>query len=166
MIIFSMQGYFQCWQDIIIQIMNSWHTRYTVYNTRDTISYISENSTFIFIPGTLKAGISLEGRINLLSVLITYALNGRNQKFRDQMVMQQIQDHSGSGLNIFLINIQITVSLRDWSTVLAHILEIIILIINDEQIKEYGASFGIGVPMRRTYSRTNFLRLHQEEWFR
>jgi hypothetical protein len=28
--------------------------------------------------------------------------------------------------------------------------------IHDEQIKEYGASFGIGLPLRRTFSRTNF----------
>ena len=30
------------------------------------------------------------------------------------------------------------------------------LIINDDQVKEYGVSFGLGIPMRRTYSRTNF----------
>jgi len=30
------------------------------------------------------------------------------------------------------------------------------LIINGEQVKEYGASMGIGVPMRRSFSRTNF----------
>jgi hypothetical protein len=29
------------------------------------------------------------------------------------------------------------------------------LIIHDEQVKEYGFSAGIGIPMRRTYSRTN-----------
>ncbi len=30
------------------------------------------------------------------------------------------------------------------------------LVIHGEQIKEYGASFGVGIPLRKTYSRTNF----------
>jgi len=29
------------------------------------------------------------------------------------------------------------------------------LIINNEQIKEYGASIGLGLPMRRTFSKVN-----------
>ena len=30
------------------------------------------------------------------------------------------------------------------------------LIVHNEQVKEYGFSVGVGIPMRRTLSRTNF----------
>ena len=51
------------------------------------------------------------------------------------------------------------------------------LIINGEQVKEYGASFGLGIPMRRTLSKTNLFfdythktgsagnNLHTENWY-
>ena len=43
---------------ITIPIMSNCAYKYTVYNTRDTISYIADDSTKTFIPGTLGLGFT------------------------------------------------------------------------------------------------------------
>jgi hypothetical protein len=128
--------------------------KYTAYSTSDTISYVSDDSTKAFIPGTLKAGISF-GKINKLTVGIDfsttkwstakipgpsgYAADTKSWIFGAEYIPDRFSNYS------YLKRIAYRVG--------GHI-EDNYLIVNGEQIKEYGATIGLGIPMR-TFSRTN-----------
>ena len=129
--------------------------RYTAYSTRDTVSYVAENSKSAFIPGTLRFGTSF-GKINKFTAgldFITtkwskskipgssgYAADTKSFLFGLEYIPDKYSNYS------FLQRMEYRLG--------GHV-EDNYLIINGEQIKEAGASFGIGIPMRRTFSKTN-----------
>ena len=130
--------------------------KYTAYNTRDTISYIANDSTRTFIPGTIGLGITF-GKINKFTAGFDFVMTkwsastipgpgsyaADSKSFR--LGLEYIPDKYSNYSLIKRLEYRVGGHFGDTY-----------LIIHDEQIKEYGASFGIGLPMRRTYSRTNF----------
>ena len=130
--------------------------KYTAFNTRDTISYVADDSTKTFIPGTLGLGFTL-GKINKFTAgfdyLITnwsdakipgagnYATDSRSYRFGLEYIPEKYSNYS------LLKRFEYRAGAHFGDTY---------LIIHDEQVKEYGFSVGIGIPMRRTLSRTNF----------
>jgi hypothetical protein len=129
--------------------------KYTAYNTRDTISYIANDSTKTFIPGTIGLGFTF-GRMNKFTAGFDFIMTkwsastipgGGNyaadsKSFR--LGLEYIPDKYSNYSMIKRLEYRAGGHFGDTY-----------LIMNDQQIKEYGASFGIGIPMRRTYSRTN-----------
>ena len=130
--------------------------KYTIYNVRDTISYISDNTTPAFIPGTLRLGISF-GRKDQLTAGFDYiatkwskaripgadgyTADTRSFLFGIEYIPEKYSNYS------FIKRLEYRAGGHFGDNYLKN---------HNEQIKEYGVSFGIGVPMRRTYSRTNF----------
>jgi hypothetical protein len=128
--------------------------RYTAYGTRDTISSVSDDVTKAFIPGTLRLGISF-GKKNKLTTgfdFITtkwskskipgangYTADTRSLLFGAEYIPDKFSNYS------FLKRLEYRIG--------GHI-EDNYLIMGTDQIKEYGASIGIGIPMR-TLSKTN-----------
>jgi hypothetical protein len=129
--------------------------KYTAYNSRDTISYIADDSTKTFIPGSLGLGFTF-GKINKFTVgfdyLITkwsgskipgagsYTADSRSYRFGLEYIPDKYSNYS------MMKRLEYRAGAHFGDTY---------LIIHDEQVKEYGFSAGIGIPMRRTYSRTN-----------
>jgi hypothetical protein len=129
--------------------------RYTAYGSKDTISYISDDLTSAYIPGTLRLGISF-GKKNKFTTGVDfistkwskskipgakgYAADTRSLLFGAEYIPDKFSNFS------FLKRLEYRIG--------GHI-EDNYLIVNGEQIKEYGANFGIGLPMRRTFSKTN-----------
>jgi hypothetical protein len=130
--------------------------RYTAYSTRDTISYIADDSTRTFIPGTIGLGIAF-GRTNKFTAgldfimtkwsastipgAVSYAADSKSFRFGLEYIPDKYSNYS---------------IIKRFEYRLGGHIGDSYLIVHDQQIKEYGASFGIGVPMRRTFSRTNF----------
>jgi hypothetical protein len=131
--------------------------RYTAYgaNSNDTVSYSSGDSASSFIPGTLKLGIAfgiknkLTAGFDFISTKWSkskipgsagYAADTKSYLFGLEYIPEKFSNYS------FLRRLEYRVG--------AHF-EDNYLILKGEQIKEYGASFGIGLPMRRSNSKTN-----------
>jgi hypothetical protein len=128
---------------------------YTAYGTRDTMKYISDDSSKTSIPGTLRLGISF-GKKNKFTAGIDYvstkwasskipgstgyAADTRSFLFGAEFIPDKYSNFS------FLKRMEYRLG--------AHIGDNY-LIINNEQVKEYGGSIGIGIPMRPTPSKTN-----------
>jgi hypothetical protein len=129
--------------------------KYNVYSARDTISYISDNTTKTFVPGTLGLGLSF-GKTNKLTTGFdfimtnwsnskipgnsTYAADSRSYRFGLEFIPDKYSNYS------LLKRFEYRAGAHIGSSY---------LVIDDEQIKEIGFSFGLGIPLRRTYSRTN-----------
>jgi hypothetical protein len=129
--------------------------KYTAYGITDTISSVSDNSAKTFIPGTLKFGISF-GKINKLTTgldFVTtkwsaskipgstdYAANTRSLLFGVEYIPDKYSNYS------FINRLEYRIGGHFGDNY---------LIINGKQIKEYGASIGIGIPLRRTFSKAN-----------
>jgi hypothetical protein len=129
--------------------------KYTVFNNRDTISYVANDSSRTFLPGTLGLGISI-GKVNKFTAgfdfLITkwsaskipgsigYTADSKSYRFGLEYIPDKYSNYS------LLKRIEYRAGAHFGDSY---------LIIHDEQIKEVGASFGLGIPMRKTYSRTN-----------
>jgi hypothetical protein len=129
--------------------------KYTAYSTRDTISYVSDDSTKTFLPGTFGAGVTF-GKINKFSAgfdfIMTkwsvskipgagdYAADSRSYRFGIEYIPDKYSNYS------LIKRLEYRAGAHFGDSY---------LIIHDEQIKEFGASLGLGIPMRRTYSRTN-----------
>jgi len=129
--------------------------KYSNYNTNDTISNISDNSSRTFIPGTLRLGVTFGKKDKFTTGIdfITtkwsnskipgaagYAADTKSILFGAEYIPEKFSNYS----YINRIEYRIGGHIRDNY-----------LIINGEQIKEYGGSIGIGLPMRRTWSKTN-----------
>ncbi|MCX6252864.1 MAG: hypothetical protein NTV31_00055 [Bacteroidia bacterium] len=129
--------------------------RYTAYSTTDTISSISDASTKTFIPGTLRLGISVGKKNKVITGIdfvstkwsnskipgaAGYTADTRSLLFGAEFIPDKYSNYS------FLNRMEYRVG--------GHVGDNY-LIINEEQVKEYGASAGIGIPMRRSSSRTN-----------
>lgn len=129
--------------------------KYTAFNTRDTISYVADDSTRTFIPGTYGAGIAF-GKINKFTAGLDfqytkwsnskipggagYAADTKTLRIGLEYIPEKFANYS------LLKRVEYRLGGHYGDSYLQ---------INDQRIKEYGGSFGIGIPMRRTYSRTN-----------
>jgi hypothetical protein len=129
--------------------------KYTIYNTRDTITYVANDSSKTFIPGTLGLGFTF-GKINKFTAgfdyimtrwskttipgSVGYAADSRSFRFGLEYIPDKYSNYS------MLKRFEYRAGAHFGNTY---------LMIHDDQIEEYGFSFGLGVPMRRTYSRTN-----------
>jgi hypothetical protein len=132
-------------------------TRYTAYGNRDTVSIISDNVTPTYIPATYRIGIAF-GKKNKFTAgfdfnatkwsaaklpgLQGYAADTRSYLFGAEFIPDKYSNYS------FMKRMEYRVG--------AHI-EDNYLIIDGAQLKEYGASFGIGIPMSRTLTKSNSL---------
>jgi hypothetical protein len=129
--------------------------KYTAYGITDTITSISDNSAKTFIPATLKFGIAF-GKINKLTTgldFVTtkwsaskipgstdYAANTRSLLFGVEYIPDKYSNYS------FINRLEYRIGGHFGDNY---------LIINGKQIKEYGASIGLGIPLRRTFSKAN-----------
>lgn len=130
-------------------------SRYTAYTSKDTISYVSENAKSAFIPGTLRLGVSF-GKINKFTAGLDF--------ISTKWSKSKIPGSSGYAADTksFLFGLEFIPDkysnysfLKRMEYRLGGHVEDNYLIVNGEQVKEVGASFGIGIPMRRTSSKTN-----------
>jgi len=130
-------------------------TKYTAYNITDTISSVSDNSAKTLIPGTLRLGISF-GKKNKFTTgldFVTtkwsaskipgstgYAADTRSLLFGVEYIPDKYSNYS------FINRVEYRIGGHFGDNY---------LIINGEQIKEYGASLGIGLPLPHTPSKVN-----------
>ena len=129
--------------------------RTSAYNSVDTITYISENTTPVFLPGTYRAGVAFGKRNKFTTGFdFTYA----------EWSKAEIPGYGGYAANIKTYAWGLELIPEKYSNFsLLKRLEYRLgahygdnyLIVNNEQVKEYGASFGIGLPLRRTHTRAN-----------
>lgn len=149
--------------------------KYTAFKTRDTVAYVSDDKTTAFIPGTLSIGISV-GRKDKFTAGIDYistkwstsGIPGSDGYAADTkswlLGIEYIPDKYSNYSYIKRVEYRIGGHVEDNY-----------LILNGEQVKEFGASLGIGLPMR-TLSKTNIFfdythksgsagnGLHNENW--
>jgi hypothetical protein len=141
---------------------NNYKSKYSQYSLKysavgvvDTISNISDNSSKTYIPGTFKVGISV-GKTNKFTTGIDYiatkwsalktpesAQNAADTKtflFGAEYIPDKFSNYS------YFSSIEFRIG--------AHIGNNY-LILNGEQIKENGVSFGVGLPLPRTPSKAN-----------
>ena len=133
--------------------------RYTSSNVTDTLAYISDDTSKAYLPGTLRLGISF-GKKNKLTAGFDYvATNWANAKFHGS-------DGYVSNTRAFLFGVEyIPDKFSNYSfmkrieyRVGGHV-EDNYLMLNGQQVKEWGASVGFGIPLKRSgigaLSKTN-----------
>ena len=126
--------------------------RYTAFSTRDTILSDAVNGKSTYIPGTLRIGISVGKKDNF-----TAGLDYISTKWTDAKIPGSTGNAADSKSFHFGIE-YIPEKLSNYSVlkrleyrVGGHVGDNY-LILNGEQVKEIGASAGIGIPLRRTVS--------------
>jgi hypothetical protein len=122
---------------------------------RDTITYVADDSTSTFIPGTFRAGISF-GKKDKYTVGIDFVTSLWSES--------RIPGSKGytADTKSLLFGIEYTPDkYSNYSFVKrvdyrigGHVADNY-LVLNGDQISEYGASIGLGIPLRRTFSKTN-----------
>jgi len=156
---------------------------YTAYGNKDTISYVADDVTKTFIPGSVRAGIAL-GKKNKFTAAFDfisaewsnsklpgiegYAADTRSYHLGFEYIPEKYSNFS------FLRRIEYRAGAHYGDNY---------IIAGGEQVKEIGASFGLGIPMglslsdKRSLSRTNFMfdytksygatsgMLHNENYF-
>ena len=129
--------------------------RTSAYNDVDTVSYTSDDSTPVYLPGNYKFGITF-GKRNKFTTGFDfvsaewsksdipgysgYAADTKRYMWGLELIPEKFSNFS------FIKRIEYRAG--------AHMGDNY-LIINGEQVREFGASFGIGIPMRRSLSRIN-----------
>jgi hypothetical protein len=129
--------------------------KYTSFGTQDTVSYISEKSK-TFIPASFSLGIAF-GKMNKFTTGLDfvatkwskasipgstgYAADTKTVLFGAELIPDRTSNYS------FLKRVEYRLGAHYGNNY---------LVINGEQLKEYGASVGIGIPLRRTFSKANF----------
>jgi len=169
---------------ISVSASHNYHTnynqlsyRYTAYGTRDTLTYITNDATKTLIPATLRLGISF-GKVNKFTAGIDYTqtnwskskipgaagyvADSKSWKFGLEFIPDKYSNYS------FLKRVEYRIG--------GHIGNDY-LIVNTAQVKEFGASIGIGIPLPRSQSMTNLFfdyskrygtsgtNLHTEEYY-
>jgi hypothetical protein len=129
--------------------------KYSAYGSRDTIMYVSDDSTKAFIPGTLKLGIAFGKKDKFTAGFdfITtrwsdakipgaagYAADTKSFLFGLEVIPEKYSNYS------FMKRIEYRLGAHYGTNY---------LYVHEEQVKEYGASIGFGFPMRRSLSKTN-----------
>jgi hypothetical protein len=134
--------------------------KYTIYGTSDTISYLADNTTKTFIPGTLRLGVAL-GKKNKLVVGFDFIstkwsgarIPGSTGTTADTKMFifgaEYIPDKYSNYSYLKRVEYRIGAHTGDNYLVYSDVQG------NKEQLKEYGASLGIGLPMGRAFSKAN-----------
>lgn len=130
--------------------------KYTAFGTMDTMSYEGNNSGSFLIPGTFRAGVAF-GKTNVLTIGLDYIksnwsesdIPGSNGYAADsRQLLAGIEYTPDRFANFGLLKrMDYRIGFHTGDNY---------LVINGNQVKEIGASFGIGIPLRRTYSKANF----------
>lgn len=127
--------------------------KYTSYGTQDTVSYVSDKSSKAFIPGSFSLGIAF-GKKNKFTTGLDFVstkwskasipgssgINAADTKsllWGFELIPDKFSNYS------FLKRVEYRLGAHYGDNY---------LVINGEQLKEYGASFGIGIPMSRSFS--------------
>jgi hypothetical protein len=130
--------------------------RFTSSNVTDSISYTVDTTSKAFIPGTLRLGIAF-GKKNKFTAGLDYVatkwtdanFHGSGNNLGDTKAIlfgvEYIPDKFSN--YSFLKRIEYRVG--------GHV-EDNYLVWNGQQVKEWGASLGFGIPLRRSLSKTNF----------
>jgi hypothetical protein len=129
-------------------------TTYTAYGNRDTASYIADSKTHTYIPGTLRLGIAF-GKKNKFTAgfdfnstrwsaskipgMTGYAGDTRSYLFGIEFIPEKYSNYS------FMKRLEYRIGAHSGDNY---------LIINGAQLKEYGASIGLGIPMSRTLTKS------------
>ena len=129
--------------------------RYNYYGTTDTITW-SADASKSFIPGSIRTGLSF-GQKNKFTTAFDYGmtrwsestLSGSEGYLADTRSLQLGVEYIPEKLSNFSFLKRIEYRLG------AH-MDDNYLLINGEQVKELGISFGLGIPMRRSFSKANF----------
>ena len=130
--------------------------RYNVYSAPDTLAYVFDDSTRSQLPGSLRAGVAF-GKKDKFVVGIDYIYSPwENAEFR-------YSEGYVTNTQTLLIGAEYTPDrLANYSFLkrmdyrLGGHLGNNYLVFNGEKVNEIGVSMGVGIPMRRTYSKTNF----------
>jgi len=133
--------------------------RFTSTGITDTLLYVSDDTSKAYIPGTLRLGISFGKRNKLTAGFDYVATNWSNARFHGS-------DGYVSNTRAFLFGVEyIPDKYSNYSFMKrieyrmgAHV-EDNYLVLNGQQVKEWGASLGFGIPLRRAglgvLSKTN-----------
>lgn len=129
--------------------------KYSAYSVTDTILYVSDNQARTYIPSTLRFGASF-GRKNKFTTGIDYIMTNwssaripgsagytgdtRMVLFGAEYIPDRFSNYS------FINRLQYRVGGHTGTNY---------LVLNGEQIKEYGASAGLGIPIRKSASTAN-----------
>ncbi len=131
----------------------------SLYNQQviDTISSVGDESANTYIPGTIRMGLALGKKdkftlgfdyvatkwseSKIPSIAGSYAADVESYLFGIEFIPDKYSNYS------FMKRIEYRLG--------AHF-EDNYLIIDGDQLKEIGASFGVGIPLRRSLSKTNF----------
>jgi hypothetical protein len=117
--------------------------------------YVVDDTSKAYLPGTLRLGISF-GKKNKLTAGLDYvATNWSNAKFHGStgylsdtrailFGVEYIPDKFSNYSFLKRIEYQVGGHIEDNY-----------LVLNGKQVKEWGASLGFGIPLRRTFSKTN-----------
>jgi hypothetical protein len=134
---------------------NQLSEKYSAYGVSDTISFVSDPSAKTYIPGTFSLGISF-GKKNKFTTGIDYTMT----KWSDS----KIPGSSGYAADTKTISFggefipdrfsNYNLLSRMEYRIGAHFGDNY-LIINGQQVKEKGASIGLGIPLRRTWNKIN-----------
>jgi hypothetical protein len=129
--------------------------RYTAYGINDTLTYIFEDSTKTFLPGSFKAGIAI-GRKDKFIIGVDYVTT----KW-DKAKIPGAQGYLGNTSNVLFGAGYIPGKFDNFSylkrveyRIGGHIGNNY-LVLDGHQIKEIGISAGLGLPMRGVLSKTN-----------
>jgi hypothetical protein len=129
--------------------------RYTAYGSRDTLEYFSDNKGSAFLPGTLKLGISAGKKDKF-----TIGFDFEETKWSNAEI-QGSQGYLGDTRS-FLFGVEFIPEKLSNYNFLKRLeyragvhFEDNYLMIGGQQVKEKGISAGIGIPMRRSLSKTN-----------
>lgn len=132
--------------------------RYNVFTSTDTLpgSYTLNDSTRAFVPGTFRAGFSF-GKKNKFVAGVDYVYsfwenadfnnltsptsNTRTLLFGAEYIPDRFSNYS------FIKRIEYRLGGHIGNNY---------LLFNGSKINEFGVSMGVGVPMRRSFSKTNF----------
>jgi hypothetical protein len=130
-------------------------SRFSAFGYTETLSSASNDTTKAYLPGTLRMGIAFGKQYKFVLGLDYVMTNWSNAKFqgsdnyvgdtRSLLFGAEYIPDKFSNYN-FLKRVEYRIG--------GH-LDNNYLIINDKQVKEYGLSVGLGIPMRRSLSKTN-----------
>jgi hypothetical protein len=136
--------------------LNQLSVRYTAFSIEDTISYVSDNNTKTFIPATIRLGVVF-GKKNKFTTGLDYiatnwsaskipgssgyAADTRNFIFGAEFIPDKFSNFS------FIKRVEYRIGAHAGDNY---------LIVNGQQIKEYGASVGLGIPVKQASNISNF----------
>lgn len=128
--------------------------RYNYFGTTDTISW-SADSSRVFLPGTIRMGLSF-GKKNKLTAAFDYIITKWSES-----TLRGSEGYLGDTRSILFGVEYIPEKYSNYSSLkrieyrIGTRMEDNYLVLNGEQVKEFGVSLGVGIPMRRSLSKAN-----------